>query len=126
MASQAKLLQWEHGKIVQDLEAQVICEESRSQDGSLSACQAALYASLMELKSALVASYHILLGQTPSSHPFILLQRTSSEKEQPTSAAPPMPVPMQSPRPKRWHPYWNKALKLSHADAFHRDSDLLK
>ena len=58
----------------------------------------------MELKSALVASYYILFGQTPPSHPFILSQRASPVEEQPTSAAPPMPVPKQSPRPKRQHP----------------------
>ena len=70
----------------------------------LSTCQAALYTSLVELKGMLVASYHIILGQTPPSHPFVLSQRTSPLEEQPTSAAPPTPVPKQSPRPKRWHP----------------------
>ena len=103
-ASQAELLQREHGKIMQDLETQVIWEESRSQADFLSACQATLYASLMELKSTLMASYHILLGQAPLSHPFALSQRASPVEEQPTSGAPPTPVPKQSPRPKRWHP----------------------
>ena len=51
-----------------------------------------------------MASYHILLGQTPPSHPFVLLQRASPVEEQPASAAPPTPVPKQSPRPKRRHP----------------------
>ena len=81
-----------------DLEAQVIQEESRSQADFLSACQAALYASPVEIKSTLVASYHILLGQIPPSHPFILLQRASPMEEQPASAAPPAPVPKQSPK----------------------------
>ena len=103
-ASQAKLLQREHGKIMQDLEIQVIQEESRSQADFLSACQAALNASQAELKSALAASYHILLGQTPPSPPFVLLQRASPIEEQPASAAPPTPVPKQSPRPKGQHP----------------------
>ena len=80
---------------------QVIQEESRSQANFLSTCQATLYASRPELRSALAASYHILLGQTP---PFILLQRASPVEEQPTSATPPTPVPKQSPRPKRQHP----------------------
>ena len=97
-ASQAKLLQRKHGKIMQDLEAQVIQKEGRSQANFLSTCQAALYASSAELKSALVDSYHILLGQEPPSHPFTLSQRASPVEEQPT------PVPKQSPRPKRWHP----------------------
>ena len=89
---------------MQDLEVQVIQEESRSQVDFLSACQAALYASPAELKSALVASYHVLLGQIPPSYLFILSQRASQVEEQPASAAPPTPVPKQSPRPKRWHP----------------------
>ena len=103
-ASQAELLQREHGKVMQDLEVQVIQEESRSQADFLSSCQAALYISPAELKGVLVASYHVLLGQTPPSHPFGLSQRTSPVEEQSTLAAPPTPVPKQSPRPKRWHP----------------------
>ena len=89
---------------MQDLEAQVIQEEGRSQANFLSACQATLYASPAELKGVLVASYHILLGQTPLSPPFILSQRTSPVEEQSASAAPPTPVPKQSPRSKRRHP----------------------
>ena len=100
-ASQAELLQMEHGNIMQDLETQVIQEESRSQADILSACQATLYTSPAELKSILVASYHLLLGQRPLSHPFVLLQKASPVEEQPASAAPPTPVPKQSPRPKR-------------------------
>ena len=83
---------------------QVIQEEGRSEADFLSACQATLYASPQELKSTLAASYHILLGQTPPSPPFILLLRASPVEEQPASATPPAPVPKQSPRPKRWHP----------------------
>ena len=104
MASQAKLLQRKYGNIMWDLEMQAIWVESRSQADFLSTCQATLYASPAELKSTLVASYLILLEQTPPSHPFILSQRASPVEEQPTSAAPPTPVPKQSPRPKRWHP----------------------
>ena len=104
-ASQAELLQREHGKIVWDLEVQVIQKEGRSQADFLSACQAALYASPTELKSALVVSYHIVLEQAPLSHPFALSQRASPVEEQPASAAPPTSVPKQSPRPKRWYPF---------------------
>ena len=103
-ASQAESLQREHGNIMQDLEMQVIQEESRSQADFLSACQATLYPSPWELKSALAASYHILLGQTPPSPPFVLLLRASPVEEQPASAIPPIPVSKQSPRPKRQHP----------------------
>ena len=143
-ASQPELLQRKHGKIMQDLEAQVLQEESRSQADFLSACKTALYASPAELKSALMASYHILLGQAPLSHPFTLSQRASLVEEQPTSAAPPAPVPKQSPRLKRQCPSpdpvesmppsskqqeippWNKVLKLSWVEAFGQDSDLVK
>ena len=52
----------------------------------------------------LVASYHVLLGQAPTSHPVTLSQRTCPVEEQSAPAAPPAPVPKQSPRPKRWHP----------------------
>ena len=156
-ASQARLLQGQHGKIMQDLEEQVIWEESRCQSDFLSASQAAVHDSPAELKGMLVASDHILLGQAPTSQPFALLQRTSPAEEQSTPAAPPTPVPKQSPRPKRQHlspdpveslplggttskttsegppsskwwevPPWNKALKLSHGEAFSWDSDLVK
>ena len=63
-----------------------------------------LYISPPELKSTQATSYHILLGQTPPSPPFILLWRASPVEEQPISAVPPSPVPKQSPRLKRWHP----------------------
>ena len=52
----------------------------------------------------LVASYQILLGQAPTSHPFTLSQRTSLVEEQSALVASPVPVPKQSPRPKRQHP----------------------
>ena len=68
-ASQAELLQKEHGNIMQDLERQVIQEEVRSQADFLSACQATMCASPMALKNAMVTSYHILLRQTPPSPP---------------------------------------------------------
>ena len=80
-ASQAELLQKEHGNIMQNLERQVIQEEVRSQANFLSGCQAAMCASPIVLKSTLATSYHILLGQTPPSPPFILLQRSSPVEE---------------------------------------------
>ena len=52
----------------------------------------------------LVASYHILMGQALLSHPFTLSQGASPVQQPSTPAAPPAPVPEQSPRPKRWHP----------------------
>ena len=141
---------------MQDLEEEVIQEESRSQAEFLSACQVALYNSPPELKSTLATSYHILLGQTPLSPPLALPQRTSPVGEL-TSAAPLTPVPEQSPRPKRWHPSpdpvestpldgttpkatvegppsckrqevppWFRALKPSHAEVLSQDSVLVR
>ena len=101
--SQGESFQREHGNIMQDLEVHVIQEESRSRADFLSAYQVALYNSPPELKSALATSYHMLLGQTPPSPPLALPQRTSPVEGQLTSAAPPTPVPEQSPRPKRQH-----------------------
>ena len=89
---------------MQDLEVQVIQEDGRSQADFLYAYQASLYASLIELKGVLVASYYILLGQAPQSHPCSLSHMASPVEEQPTPAIPPAPVPKQSPSPKRWHP----------------------
>ena len=96
-ASQAKLLQKEHGNIMWDLERQVIQEEVRSQANFLFTFQAAMCASPMALKNAMATSYHILLGQTPPSPPFILLQRTSPVEEQPAPATPLTSVPKWSP-----------------------------
>ena len=48
--------------------------------------------------------YHLILGQAPPSPPLILPPRTPSTEEQPSTATPPMPMPKQSPRLKRWHP----------------------
>ena len=100
---QAESLQREHGSIMQDLEEQIIGEESRSRANFLSTCQVILYNSQPELKSALATSYHILLGQTPPLPPLALPWRTSPVEGQPTQAASPTPAPQQSSRPKRWH-----------------------
>ena len=102
-ASEAKSLQRQHGKAFRDLEAQVIQEEGRSQTDFLSTFQTTLHTSPAELKGILVASYHILLGQTPMSTHSPYTTRTSPVGKQSAPAAPPVPVPKQSPRPKRWH-----------------------
>ena len=72
--SQAESLYRQHAKSIQYLEEQVIREEGRSQTDFLSDCHAALHASPAELKGMLVTSYHILMGQEPTSHPFTLSQ----------------------------------------------------
>ena len=102
-ASQAELLQRQHGKVMQDLEEWVVQQESNCQSDFLSACQAALHTSLVGLKGVLVASYQLLLGQAHTSHSFSLLPKISLMEKQPAPAAPPAPMPKQSPRPKRWH-----------------------
>ena len=73
-ASQADSLHRQHAKTIKHLEEQGVQEEGKSQINFLSACQAALQASPAELRGTLVASYHILMGQAPMSHPFILSQ----------------------------------------------------
>ena len=103
-ASQAESLHRKHAKTIKHLEEQVIQEEGKSQIDFLSACQATLHASPVELRGALVASYHILMGQAPTSHPFTLSQGASPAKQPSASAAPPALAPEHSPRPKRQHP----------------------
>ena len=100
-ASQAELLHRQHAKTIKHLEEQVIQEEGKSQIYFLSTCQAALHASPVELRGALVASYHILMGQAPMSHPFTLSQGASPTEQPSASAAPLALVPEHFPRPKR-------------------------
>ena len=102
--AQAAVLHKEHGRFKQDLEEQVMGEESRSHNDFLSACQITLYSSPPSFESALVASYHILLGQASLLPPLISPQRTSPMEEQPTTAVSPTPAPKQSSRPKRQQP----------------------
>ena len=98
------MFQEEHGKYMWSLEEQAFGEESRSHHEVLSSCQAALCHSPQLLRGALAASYHLLLGQAPPSPSPILPPRTPSAEEQPSTAVPPMPMPKQSPRVKRWLP----------------------
>ena len=63
--SQAMMFQEEHSKYLRSLEEQAFEEESRSHHEVLSSCQAALCHSPQQLKGALVAFYHLLLGQAP-------------------------------------------------------------
>ena len=99
-ASQAESLHRWHAEVIKHLEEQVIQEEGKSQIDFLSTCQAAVNASPWEFRGALVASYHILMGQAPSSHPFSLSQGAST-KQPSASKVPPALVPKHSPRPKR-------------------------
>ena len=83
--AQAEMLHKEHGNIMQDLEEQAVGEESRSHNDFLSTCQVILFSSPPLLRSSLVASYHLLLGQTPPLPLLISSQRTSPMEEQPTT-----------------------------------------
>ena len=102
--SQAVMLHKEHGRYMQGLEEQAFREESRSHHDFLSSCQVALCNSLQSLRGALATLYHILLGQAPPLPSLILAQKTPPTEEQPPTAAPPTPMPKQSPRLKRRHP----------------------
>ena len=103
-ASLADSLQWRHTKTTQHMEEQVIQEEGKSQIDFLPACEAALQANPVELRGTLVASYHILMGQAPMSHPFTLSQGASPIEQLSVPAAPPSPAPEHSPRPRWQHP----------------------
>ena len=103
-ASQADSLHQTHAKSIQHLEEQAIQEESKSQLDFLFACQAAIQASPLELHGMLVASYHVLMGQAPMSHPFSLPQGSSSTEQVSAPVAPSPLVPGWSPRPKQQHP----------------------
>ena len=100
-ASQADSLHRQHAKTIKHLEEQVIQEEGKSQIEFLSTCQATLQASPAELRGTLVASYHILMGQAPMSHPFTLSQGASPIEQPSPPVAPSSLVPEHSPRPKR-------------------------
>ena len=76
-AFQVDSLHRQHAKTIKHLEEQVIQEEGKSQIDFLCTCQAALQASPCRTQGTLVASYHILMGQAPPSHPFTLSQGTS-------------------------------------------------
>ena len=104
-ASQPDSLHRWHAKTIKHLEEQVIQEEGKSQIDFLSSCQAALQASPAELQGALVAFYHILMGQALTSHLFTLSQGASPVKQPSAPGAPPSLAPECSPRPKRQHPY---------------------
>ena len=101
-ASQASSIQQSHAKGIQHLEEEASKEESKGQLNFLSTCQATLEASPLKSCSVLLASYQVLLGHTPMSHPFNI----PKEHSLPTRAhhrASSSYVPGPSPRPKQQH-----------------------
>ena len=81
--------------------SKLLREENKSQLNFLSTCQTALCASPAELCSTLVASYQILMGQSPMSLPLSPSQGPSSSEPVPAPMAPLPPAPEPSPRPKQ-------------------------
>ena len=77
--------------------------ENKSCQDFLSACQAILHHALQPLKENLYTSYHVLLGQLPSSLQPIPFAKTPQAEEQLSAAASPRPEHKQSPWPKRQH-----------------------
>ena len=92
-ASQAISIQQSHHKVVQHLEEESIEEERKNQHNFLSIHQSALWASPPEFCSALVASYHILLGHASMSHLFSIPHGapTFPPGPSPGTSSPPMP-----------------------------------
>ena len=66
-STQCTMLCREHMRHMHELEEQALDAENKSCQGFLFACQAILCHSLQPLKENLYTSYHILLGQLPSS-----------------------------------------------------------
>ena len=103
-SSWSRTLHREHERLIQELEEQAIREESKSRHDFLSACQAILLHAPQSLKENLTTSYHVLLGQLPSSSLSAPPARASPAEEQTSAATSPRPAPKWSPWPKRWHP----------------------
>ena len=102
-SSRSATLHRAHVRLRQELEEQAIREESKSHHDFLSACQAILLHALQSLKENLTTSYHVLLGQSPSSSLSAPPPRTSPVEEQTSTATSPRPVPKQSPQSERRH-----------------------
>ena len=103
-STQSVRLHREHVKLMHELEEQAIREESKNCHDFLSTYQAVLFHAPQPLKENLSTSYHVLLGQLPSSLQSALFARTLQAEDQPSATASPRPEPKWSPQPKRQHP----------------------
>ena len=92
-----------HVEHMHGLEEQALREENKSCKDFLSAHQAVLHHAPQPLKDNLSTSYHILLGQLPSSLQSISFAKTPQADKQPSTATSPRPEPKRSPQPKRQH-----------------------
>ena len=86
-----------------ELEERALDAENKSHQDFLFACQAILCHAPQPRKENLYTSYHVLLGQLPSSLRSIPFTKTPQAEELPSATASPRPEPKQSPQPKRWH-----------------------
>ena len=80
--TRSTILHREHVEYMHRLEEQAISEETKSHRDFLSACQAFLCNAPQPLKDNLSTSYHILLGQLPSSLRSIPLAKMPQADEQ--------------------------------------------
>ena len=93
----------EHVRHMHELEERALDAENKSCQSFLFACQAILCHAPQPLKENLYTSYHILLGQLPSSLRSTPFTKTPQTEEPLSATASPMPELKQSPWPKRWH-----------------------
>ena len=80
-----------HVKHMHELEERVLDGENKSRQDFLFTGQAIIHCALQPFKENLFASYHILLGQLPSSLQSILFAKTPQAEEQPSATASPSP-----------------------------------
>ena len=102
-STQCATLCREHVKHMHELEERALDAENKSCQDFLFTCLAILCHAPQPLKENLFTSYHILLGQLPSSLRSIPFTKTPQAEEQPSATTSPRPEPKQSPWPKRWH-----------------------
>ena len=103
----------EHVEYMHQLEEQALRVETKSHSDFLSACQDVLCHAPQPLKDNLYTSYHILLGQLPSSFRSIPLAKTPQADKQPSAAASPSSEPKWFPWPKRQHPLPDPRVSMS-------------
>ena len=102
-STQCAILCREHVKHMHELKQQALDAENKTHQDFLFTCQAIVRHVLQALKENLFASYHVLLGQLPSSLRSIPFAKTPQAEEQPSATASLRLEPKQSPWPKRQH-----------------------
>ena len=110
-ASQAHSIQQSHAKDIQCLEAEAIEEERRDCLTFLATCSTALRASPPQAHGIMVTSFHLLLGNAPTSTLLSIPPGVSPPEQEPALQTPPSSAPAvtgPSPWSKQWHnsPNW--------------------